>query len=71
MTKKRFNSIRSRLEMRLINQGNYNPENPTEDFVVDIIEAKHKLDKEVEEYEEENEYIRAGAEMERYLSQLL
>lgn len=52
MTKKRFNAIRSRLEMRLKNQGHLNPKNEVEEFVAEIIEAKHKLDKEVEEFKE-------------------
>lgn len=50
MTKKRFNNIRSRLEMRLKNQDHYKPRNKVEEFVVEIIESKHKLDKEVEYY---------------------
>lgn len=52
MTKAKFNKIRSRLEMRLMNQGFYNPKNDMERFVVYIIEMKHALDKKVENFEE-------------------
>lgn len=75
MTKDRFYCIRSRLMQRFDYTGNYNPENPTEEFVVGIIEAERKLAKEVEQYEEDetlkdfiqNEYIQMGRELEKYL----
>lgn len=52
MTKRRFNDIRARLLMRFKSHGSFAPKDDVEKFVAEIIEAKHKLDKEVEEYKE-------------------
>lgn len=53
MTKRRFNDIRARLLMRLKSHGSFEPKDDVEKFVAEIIEAKHELDKRVEEYKEE------------------
>ena len=52
MTKRRFNDIRARLLMRFKSHGGFAPKGSTEKFVAEIIEAKHELDKSVEEYKE-------------------
>ena len=52
MTKRRFNDIRARLLMRCKSHGSFAPNNGVEEFVAEIIESKHKLDKRVEEYKE-------------------
>ena len=52
MDKRRFNDIRARLLMRFKSHGSFAPKDEVEKFVVRIIEAKHKLDKRVEEYKE-------------------
>lgn len=52
MTKRRFNDIRARLLMRFKSHGNFEPKDGVEKFVAEIIEAKHELDKRVEEYKE-------------------
>ena len=52
MDKRRFNDIRARLLMRFKSHGSFAPNNEVEEFVAKIIEAKHKLDKRVEEYKE-------------------
>lgn len=38
--------------MRFKSHGSFAPTNGVEEFVAEIIEAKHKLDKRVEEYKE-------------------
>ena len=50
MTKRRFNDIRARLLMRFKSHGSFAPNNEVEEFVAEIIESKHKLDKRVAEY---------------------
>ena len=52
MLKRRFNDIRARLLMRFKSHGSFAPKDSTEKFVAEIIEAKHELDKRVEEYKE-------------------
>lgn len=52
MTKRRFNDIRARLLMRRKAHGSFEPKDSTEEFVAEVIEAKHELDKRVEEYKE-------------------
>lgn len=54
MTKRRFNDIRARLLMRFKSHGSFAPNNGVEEFVAEIIEAKHKLDKRVAEYMEDS-----------------
>lgn len=51
MTKKEFNKIRSKLEMQLLKTGSMKPKTNKEKFVMTIIEKKHAIDKEVEDYE--------------------
>ena len=53
MTKRRFNDIRARLLMRFKSHGSFGPKDGVEEFVAEIIEAKHKLDKRVAEYVED------------------
>ena len=50
--KRRFNDIRARLLMRFKSHGSFAPKDEVEKFVAEIIEAKHELDKKVEEYKE-------------------
>lgn len=57
--------------MRLKKTGNYNPKNKTEEFVVDIIEAKHQLDKKVDEYEEETRRYESFEDYGDYCSVIL
>lgn len=52
MDKRRFNDIRARLLMRFKSHGSFAPNNEVEEFVAEIIAAKHELDKRVEEYKE-------------------
>ena len=52
MTKRRFNDIRARLLMRFKSHGSFAPNNDVEEFVAEIIEAKHELDEKVKEYKE-------------------
>lgn len=52
MDKRRFNDIRARLLMRFKAHGSFEPKDDVEVFVAEIIEAKHELDKRVEEYKE-------------------
>ena len=52
MTKRRFNDIRARLLMRFKSHDSFEPKDEVEKFVAEIIEAKHELDKKVEEYKE-------------------
>lgn len=52
MTKRRFNDIRARLLMRFKAHGSFAPKDGVEGFVASIMEAKHELDKRVEEYKE-------------------
>ena len=52
MTKRRFNDIRARLLMRFKSRGSFEPKDEIEKFVASIVEAKHELDKRVEEYKE-------------------
>ena len=52
MEKRRFNDVRARLLMRFKSHGSFAPNDSTEKFVASIIEAKHELDKRVEEYKE-------------------
>ena len=54
MLKRRFNDIRARLLMRFKSHGSFAPNDSTEEFVAEIIEAKHKLDKRVAEYMEDS-----------------
>ena len=56
MTKRRFNDIRARLLMRFKSHGSFEPRDEVEEFVAEIIEAKHELDKRVEEYARERDY---------------
>lgn len=51
MTKKEFNAIRSRLEMQLKRTGSMSPKTDKEKFVMTIIEKKHAIDKEVEDFD--------------------
>ena len=53
MTKRRFNDIRARLLMRFKSHGSFDPKDEVEEFVADIIESKHELDKRVAEYMED------------------
>ena len=53
MTKRRFNDIRARLLMRFKSHGSFAPNNEVEEFVAEIIESKHKLDKRVAEFIED------------------
>ena len=53
MTKRRFNDIRARLLMRFKSHGSFAPNNEVEEFVAEIIESKHKLDKRVAEFTED------------------
>ena len=53
MTKRRFNDIRARLLMRFKSHGSFAPNNEVEEFVAEIIESKHKLDKRVADYVED------------------
>ena len=53
MTKRRFNDIRARLLMRFKSHGSFAPINEVEEFVAEIIESKHKLDKRVAEFTED------------------
>lgn len=50
MTRKRFNILRSRLEMRERKSGSMKPRNETEKFVAEVIEEKRKLYEKVEKY---------------------
>ena len=52
MTKRRFNDIRARLLMRFQSHSSFEPKDDVEKFVAEIIEAKHELDRRVEEYKE-------------------
>ena len=58
MDKRRFNDIRARLLMRFKSHGSFAPNNEVEEFVAEIIEAKHELDKRVEEYKENEKWKR-------------
>lgn len=50
MTKRKFNDVRARLLMRFKSRGSFEPKDEIEEFVAEIIESKHELDKRVEEY---------------------